>query len=279
MEENKTQQNQDGFIRQVLHVLKRNIGLILAVVIIATGCGVGYSYVRNPKYTSNMRVSFSVEGNDSNTIGENIQYIDTIVDFVDEGVVVDRANAYYIKWVDEYKNTGIKIQDFYSEFKDYKISSQQYNELYDKYDRESTLKADRFIYANAITTQTKKNQNDTNWIFQIGYTDGISQDSLEKVYILVLAYEHELEGGEYFGENSSLKINISNLGFDGVSMDMSRLNIIIVAATLGFVLALILVYIKNFLDNTIKDKAELEMITGTEVLGCIELLEEGKNGK
>lgn len=278
MEENKKEKNQGGFIQQVLYHLKKNLVLILTVIIIVTGCGAGYSVVRKPEYTANMRVSFSVEGKDSATIGENIQYINTIVDFVDEGVVVDRANAYYIKWVDGYKKDGKTVQEFCEVFKEINTPG-VVNTLYRDYDRIETLSADKFIYASSISTKTKQNEDTTNWIFQICCSDGSSQDALEKAYILVLAYEHELEGGEYFGENSSLKVNIGNLGFDGVSVDMSKKSIIIIAFALGVVLAVLLVYVKNLFDNTIKDKDELEMITGVELVGCIDLVEEGKNGK
>ena len=122
---------------------------------------------------------------------------------------------------------------------------------------------------------TKQNEQDTNWIFQIGYTDKNAQDALEKVYILALAYEHEIEGGEYF----KINVSIENLGFDGISIDMSKKTIIIIAVALGIVLAIIIVYLKNLLDNTIKDKAELERITNVQNIGCIELIEEVKNGK
>lgn len=278
MGENKIEKSQSGFIHQVLHVVKRNLWLILAVIIAVTVCGAGYSVVRKPKYTANMRVSFSVEGKDSATIGENIQYINTIVDFVDEGVVIDRANAYYIKWVDGYKKAGKTVQEFCADFKEINTSG-VVNTLYRDYDRVATLSADKFIHASSISTKTKQNEETTNWIFQICCSDGNSQDALEKAYILVLAYEHELEGGEYFGENSSLKINIGNLGFDGVSVDISKKTIIIIAFVLGAVLAVLLVYVKNLFDNTIKDKEELEIITGVELVGCIDLVEEGRNGK
>lgn len=275
MEEKKVEKNQSGFIRQALHVLKRNLVLILVVIIIVTGCGVGYSFVRNPEYTANMRVSFSVEGKDSATIGENIQYINTIVDFVDEGVVVDRANAYYIKWADGFKKEGKTVQEFCDYYNQINVP----NELYDKYGRKETLPTDTFIYASSISTKTKQNEDTTNWIFQICCTDSNSQDALEKAYILVLAYEHELEGGEYFGENSSLKVNIGNLGFDGISIDMSKKSIIVIAFALGVILSLVLVYVKVLFDKTIKDRQELERITGVELVGCINLVEEGKNGK
>ncbi len=277
MEENKMEKNNGGFIRQVLYVLRRNVWLMLVVVIIATGCGLGYSYIRNPKYTANIRVRFSVEGNTSSAIGENMQYINTIVDFADEGVVVDRANAYYIKWVDGYKKTGKTVQEFYNDFKEIKTVP---NEIYDNYVAKDTLSADRFIYMSSITTLTKQNQEDTNWIFQVGYTDVNTQDALEKAYILVLAYEHELEGGEYFkGTSTSIDVNIENLGFDGISLDIAKKTIVIISFALGIVLALILVYLKNLFDNTIKDRAELERIAGVENLGCIDLVEEVKNGK
>ncbi len=273
MEENKVEKNTGGFIRQVLYVLRKNVWLMLAVIIVVTGCGIGYSYVRKPEYTANIRVSFTVVGNNSETIGENMQYITTIVDFVDEGVVVDRANAYYIKWVDDYKQEGKTVQEFYQDYQ--RVGTGIANELFDKYDRVDTLSADKFIYSSSIITLTKQNEQDTNWIFQIGYTDKLSQDAVEKVYILALAYEHEIEGGEYF----KINVSIENLGFDGISLDMSKRTIVIIALALGIILSIIIVYLKNLLDNTIKDKEELERITNVQNIGCIELVEEVKNGK
>lgn len=273
MEENKVEKNTGVFIRQVLHVLRRNLWLMLAVIILVAGCGIGYSYVRKPEYTANIRISFTVVGKESETIGENIQYINTIVDFVDEGVVVDRANAYYIKWVDNYKQNGKGVQEFYQDYQ--RVGAGVSNELFDKYDRIDTLSADKFIHASSIITLTKQNAQDTNWIFQIGYTDKNAQDALEKVYILALAYEHEIEGGEYF----KINVSIENLGYDGLSLDIAKRTIVIVSIILGIVLAIIIVYLKNLLDNTIKDKAELERITNVQNIGCIELIEEVKNGK
>ncbi len=273
MEENKIQKDTGGFIRQVLHTLKRNVWLMLAVIIIVMACGLGYSYVRKPEYTANIRVSFSVAGKDSETIGENMQYINTIVDFVDEGVVVDRANAYYIKWVDDYKQKGKTVQEFCQDYKQF--GNGIVNDIYDNYNRVDTLSADRFIYSGSITTLTKQNKEDTNWIFQIGYSDKTSQDAMEKAYILVFAYEHELEGDEYF----KLDVNIDNLGFDGISLDISKKTILIISFALGLVLAIILVYLRNLMDNTIKDRDELERITNVQNVGCINLVEEGKNGK
>ncbi len=278
MEEKVMEKNNGGFIRQILRVLRANVWLILAVVIIATACGLGYSYLRNPKYTAKIRVSFSVEGKGSSAIGENMQYINTIVDFADEGVVVDRANAYYIRWVDGYKKNNKTIEDFCKDYLAFGTGIE--NEIYDNYVAEETLSADRFLYSGSIETFTKQNQQDTNWVFQIGYTDNNEQDAIEKANILALAYEHELEGGEYFiGDKMSVKVIIENLGDDGVTPDMSKTTIVLISFALGIVLALMLVYIKTLFDKTIKDKAELERITEVQIIGCIDLVEEGKNGK
>ena len=286
MEQKENLKDNKNILTEFLLLIRRYIFLILAIIILATGLGVGYSYIRKPTYTASMRVSFSIDGNSSATITEIRQYVDTIVDFCDEGVVIDRANAYYIEWVDSYKEIDKDVKLFYDRFKSViNPETTDYNEIFSRYKRpttgeQGTLKDETFIVSDAIHTKTLKFDNSTNWVFDIQYTDAKKQEAIDKAYILVLAYKHELYSDknteQYF---TNLNVAIDNLGFDGVSQDMSKTKIVAMAFIIGVVLAVAFVYLITLMDKTIKDKNELSEITGAQVIGCIELSAEGKNGK
>lgn len=286
MDEQKNVNKHSNLIRDILFVIKRNIILALAVIILVSGIGVGYSYMRKPNYIASNRVSFSIDGGTTASINEIRQYVDTVVDFCDEGVVLDRANAYYVEWVDNYKDNLKDVNAFYKMFEQVEdpITS-QYNDIFLNYTRptgngSSSLKEEHFLTAGAVSTETVKNQEATNWVFKVKYTDKTQQDALEKIIILVLAYKHELYSDPqikpYF---TNLNVKISNLGLDGISKDVSKTKIVIIAFIIGIVLSLLVVYLKNLLDNTVKDKEDLERLTGVAVLGYISERKEEKDGE
>ena len=92
-------------IRRVVEIVKRNFLLMLLIVAVFIGASFAYLHFKTPYYTASEVVVY--EGKNTNNSNEvsnyNISYlfIETIVDFIDEGVVVDRANYYY----GEYLNT------------------------------------------------------------------------------------------------------------------------------------------------------------------------------
>ena len=294
MQEQKEIQKEDSLIRNILFALRKNVFLILAIIFITTSLGLGYSYIKKPKYTASVRVNFSIDGNTTATINEMRLYIDTIVDFCGQGVVVDRANAYYIEWVENYRQKYYEqeknIEDFYEEYSSPKNQGVE-NDIFKNYQRPNssqpgTLKDESFIVPGDISTQTVKNDEATNWIYAVNYTDNNEKEALEKTYILVLAYKHELYWDSELGDLgveryfTGLTINIDSLGFDGSSSDVSYIKIIIFSFLIGAVLAVIIVYVKSLFDNTIKDADELERITDTQVLGRINFIKEkNKNGK
>ncbi len=286
MEEKENLQNEQNLLRRFLFLIRRYIVLILSVVILVTALGTGYSYIRKPSYTSSVRVSVSISGSTSATVNDIRKYIDTIVDFCDEGVVVDRANDYYKDWLDDYKNTDSNVINFYNSFeKVVDPSTGMENELFKGYERPSnnqqgTLADETFILASSINTETVKHENATSWVFNIKYSDKNSQESVDKLYILLLAYKHELDkdnlGGQYF---KNLSVNIENLGINGINKDLSKKRIVIISFLISVVLALALVYVINLFDKTVKDRVELSKLTGVQVVGCISYLQEKENGK
>ncbi len=296
METRQEKQRQDSLIRRILFAIKKNLIMILIIVIVATSLGLGYAYIKKPNYTASIRVNFNVDGNTTATINEMRLYIDTIVDFCGQGVVVDRANAYYLEWIENYQEIYYEqektIEDFYKDFALPKIDDNSYNEIFNKYERpnsnaQGTLKDENFLSVGAISTKTAKSEQDaTNWVYAVNYTDANQSDAFEKVHILVLAYKHELYWDSNLGANgleqyfTGMYVNIDSLGVDGVESDVSKTRIAIMSFLLGVVLAFFVVYIKSLFDNTVKDKEELEILTGIEILGCINNVERReKNGK
>ncbi len=289
MQEQQNQQEvRNSLLSNILFVLKKNLFLIIAVILLATFLGTGYAFIKKPNYTASVRVSFSIDGNSSATINEIRQYVDTVIDFADEGVVIDRANAYYIEWLDNYKaDLNGDVKEFYKTFESVKVQgSDAYNSIYKNYERptandDGTLKDETFLQAGAVGARTEKNkENATNWVFCVDYTDANRQEAVDKIFVLVLAYKHELyyddelkaQGKDQYFTN--LNVAIDNLGLDGVGQDFSKTKTIITAALIGVLASLVIVYVKYLLDNTIRNKKELETLTGCQVLACIGQIEE-----
>ena len=55
-----------------------------------------------------------------------------------------------------------------------------------------------------------------------------------------------------------------------ISTNLTKNKTIILFFLLGLILGLVIIYFKNFLDNTIKTKEELEHISGLSVISVIE---------
>ena len=269
------EENGNTLIRDILFILKRNIILILVVVFLFAAGGVCYSFVVEPSYTASYRVIFQAQTSDNSAITTNINamraYIDTAVDFCDEGVVIDRANYYYENWKDE-KNSGVYFSDYLASLED-----SNENDYYSPEFVTPTLNYDK---AN-INIITIEEDGSTQFVFSIGYTDSDVNVAKEKAGFLTCAFKKEInqmegETGKYFGE---LKFDIQNRGYEGVSTNVSKTRIVLVATMIGAFIAVVLLYIKVLLDNTFKSRDELEEITGAPVFANIDFVGGGSNGK
>jgi len=295
-------QSENSLIVKILFAIRKNLFLILAIVIFATSLGVGYSYIKKPNYTASIRINASngeKENATTDTINELRVCIDSVIEFCGQGVVVDRANAYYVEWIDNYQQdyyaAGKTVEDFFDVYKNPKEEGQaDYNTIFLGYSRPSssqpgTLKDENFILAGSISTQTAQIENATNWVYTVDYTDANQLDAYEKAFILVLAYKHELYwdndlknefGNDDIEEYFSIDIKVDSLGCDGVFSDVSKTKIVLIAFIIGLVVALAIVYLRNKLDHTVKDKDEFERLSGTQVIGTINYVKEkDKNGK
>ena len=252
----------NNFIKDLLYIIKNNIILMLIVVILVTGCGIGYAYTRQPNYITSYEVSYRETS--SSEVRENVnimmQYGDTVAIFVQQDVVVKRANYYYKKWLDA-KNDGKTLTQFISDLN-----------AFDSYTKENgkLIKA-QYISASNIGVVRESSETGLAVFYTITYKDLDRQASREKVVLLYEAYSREIarsEGGVgvYF---QHLSPEIKSGGLGGTSQDLNKRNIVIIAFVLSIILAVALAYLVNLLDNTVRDGSDLERLTGTKLLSYI----------
>ena len=256
-------------IRDVLFVLRRNLILILAIVVIVTSCGIAYSFIRKPNYTATHVVMFDAsdeQGSSTrNDVNAMISYLETVLDFCDEGVVLDRASYYYTKYQNgNYKSASDFIATIDKEADNYVVTSG----------------GDEHFEKSKIKVSSLSDSSSTNFVFTVSYTADDVQTAKDKVIILIYAYGKEAnlkkdDKGVYFRD---ISVNIGDRGYRDCNIDLSKKQITLVAGLIGVVLALMVVYVKSALDKTVKTKQDLEHITGTDILATIERIGGENNG-
>ncbi len=268
-------------IIDILHILKRYIVLLIAVIIAFTAVGVAYSFVQKPEYTVTQKLSYKCknlpyvnskgETVNADTTTSNINtmmaYGDTIMDLFDEGVVLDRANYYYKEYLNANFSSKISVDEFLATLaeKDNYIGS------------EEQLNLNKNIVDTQIGTYDLTEEQESKFAFTVSYTEDERQVAIDKLSILVYAFEKECfsktDAGnvKYFGE---FEVIVSNLGQEKVENNVSKLKTIILFFAVGIVASLVVVLIVNMLDNTVKEKEELERLTGATTLSAIEKTEE-----
>ena len=279
------EENTSSFFRDFLFIIKRYFFLILAVVILATAGGAGYAYTRKPEYIASSKVAFQARtSNDASITTSDINvmlgYIDTVVDFCDEGVVIDRANYYYVQWRNG-KESG-KYETL-GEFFDANDNS----ELYNSKDPDHTNLPIVYFKKSNISTVTTGKDKSTQLIFSIRYKDEDRSAAQEKVRILSYALSKELGSrvsptnpnklltSEYF---SDIYVQIKDLGYEGVTAGVSKKKLVVLFAFVGVIAGVALAYVFNKLDNTVKSNEELESLTGTKVLASVDNNGGKRNG-
>ena len=268
--EEQIREEDTGFLRGVLFILKRNLILVIAVILVALGCGVGYSYMVKPSYTASERLSFQARVLTGSSIAYNVNamnaYVETVVDFCDEGVVLDRANFYYKAYLSK-KADGMTFNEFCEGLDSY------------VYDPDTKPKNDSFFKSNVNVSMYDK--NDGKFVFLVKYTDGTVEKAMVKTQLLAYSFSREVkeqEGtdGKYF---SGFVVEIKNLGYEGYSSNVSKTKIVLVAGIIGVLASAVLVYVKNLLDNTYNNKDDIERETSLKLLAMINNEGGTENGK
>lgn len=272
MDEIKQNTEEKGItLSSLLYALKRNIWLILLVTIFAVAAGYVYVSVKKPDYTATEKVAYKAENTLQSTTQNNINamnaFIGTIVDFCDEGVVVDRANFYYNAYLNEKRSEGdgYTVQDF--------IDGIRAKDIYD-----GSVVSEQAILASKIGVKSEAAETDASkFFFYVSYTDGDAKAAVDKVKILVLAFDLESretvivdnkEQGKYFAGIISEIVDLDTVEGGAVS-NLSKSKVVLLAAVIGVVAGVLLVYVKESRDKTVKDKEDLEEIVGADVFSYI----------
>lgn len=264
-------------IRELIVALRRNIILFLAIIIFMMATGFVYLNVQKPSYTAKQAVFFKAESRkDNNTINNiNIMqaYIDTVIDFCDEGVVVDRASYYYNKFLSE-KNTNpeYKVASF--------IETMQNLDTYyqETMGGKQVDFGDNNYDVGKISTTTHSSDSSTGqkaFSFSVCYTAGTQIEAVNRAKLLVFALKQECSAKnendasvyKYF---NSIEVEIIDQGLEGLSTNISKVKTMALFFLLGVVIAFLVTFAKSTFDNTFKSKQQLEQFTGMDVLTIIE---------
>lgn len=279
MEENV--KSNDHILSDIWFAIKRHIIVILVIIIISTIGGYVYSQVKKPLYTTSQQVVCTAideaglnEDTNKGDIIANFNamnaYIGTIVDFSDEGVVIDRANFYYVRYAEEvFKDPTITVNDFIKDMMSIPINQDPYSTQ----DSNQAQVQNQYILAKNISVVSNvKDDTNSEFSFFVKYTDGDKQESQDKARILVLALRRELEtekgtvDSKYF---SGIAITISDLGSNGTTSNISVGKSTAMGIVIGIAISVI-VCIISVCDKSIKTKEDLEEIAEAPVFACIE---------
>lgn len=255
-------------LKNAFRTLKRNIVLILAVILLITGAGVVLSYAKKPTYTATQSAVYKAEGVNTSSREDSeytSAYFETFVKFCNQGCVVDRANFYYEYYIThQYKN----VDEFIDAVE---IVSGEDDPLY--YDASTDRVSTKYISEGNISVSASPSDSQTiSYMVGVNYKDASPTLAKDKVKILLCAIENEanltneLGQKRYFGVNVSVK----DYEFKGVSSNWSKSRIIIIAFVLSLVVAALAVYVVNLMDRTLRDKDDLERLTGCDLLAYIE---------
>lgn len=274
--EKKTGAN-ENLILSVWFLLKRNLVLILAIVLLSTACGLVYGFVKKPNYTATQEIVFTAIDQKSDDIVTNYRAMEalrgTVVDFCNEGVVVDRADFYYLTFIQKSSAAGpdYTVDDFIYEI-------QNTEDPYSTSDSGTTNRG-YITRENVYVSASVETDNVGEYAFSMGYTDKNKQDAIIKAKLYRLAFEREIQpeagksGVKYF---DGVTINVIDLESSGVTSDVSKVKFAAIGLIIGVVLSAVAVYIINVTDTTIKTKEELEEITESTVIAYINDQEGGK---
>ena len=261
---NNLNKSEGKTIRELLLVLRNNLWLIIAIIALFIAGGIIFSVVQTPSYTASREVKLNcnVQGLEPGETGHTDAtnaYANTIIDFCDEGVVIDLANKYYIN----YRNSNYTSAEDY--IKDLKNNSQG--------SQSQATKAVEIVASN-IKIEKLVTEEEVPMFFKISYVDKDAQDAQDKVMFLVYAFsekvaerEENSDHSKYFGNINVYIEDFHSLGY--VSNTSSGKNILIFGA-IGVVVAVLVVYIKTASNKTINTKEDLEKIVGAPVFAALE---------
>ncbi len=231
VEKNNEIKTENGF--SLFNVLYRNLLLIIIASVIGLLAGLGVAFLlAKPTYTATKRVMFITKY--SAPVDDKGNPINTA------GNDMVLAKLYLPNAVDKIKSQ-ILIYDA--------------NELYD---------GEGGISAGAISAQ----YGEESLIFSLSYTDRNEEDATKKLEAIIESAKINFPKPSFSVAKDSTLREVENR--TSIVKNSNFGKYIIIGALAGLVLAVGYVIIKEAMDVTIKDKAELEALTGVSVIACID---------
>ena len=273
--ENSTNQRANGSIfGEILFRLKENLLLIFLIVVLSVGAGAVYFKLQKPVYTGSEMLNYmayyeDAKDTDNASSAMNLMsvYIDTMVDFCTTGVVLDRAEYYYT----EYLKSNMDIEDFIVEAK-----NGTYNGNYNP----STMAGRVYFNSSNVSSSLLNHGNEMieSYIIVINVSGESEEMAKELTRFFAVAIDQECR--DFFqGVKTYTYELVKNTDGVSITSGKSLIKTFAIFALIGLVLAGLVVYLKVILDNTVKDKEEVEMLTGVGVLAYIEKQENYSGGK
>ena len=258
MEENNQYTGGGGItFRQLLLIIRANIFLIVAIIVIATIVGVVYSTTRKTTYTATRsmivickNVSDENDNNIYNDLTATSRMIPTIAEYCKHEVVLSLAQEIYGKSNSgEIKKSGVKVS--YDESGNNYFLYISYTDVEPDLARAKVMAVSEAEKEIVETVDAKGNPVYVRMMTTLTFVDTIdTAEDLQKIPCVM---------------NSGSKM------------------IVVLAVIIGIIVAVLVVLFRYLLDDTLKTKEELERATGTQVfafLGDMNASEEdkGKNG-
>lgn len=263
--ENQPKQEPNLFFA-FLFLLKRFWFVILASVLLITAAGMVYMQYKKPIYTATEQamVIARISGETDNNFAVTQLYLPTIKDMGNKGVVLDRADFYYQKYIESsFYQTG-DILGFIDEIETINYTTPG---------EEKHFKVESVGVSYTV-------ENNSTWI-SVSYSDENKSAVAPKTKILVAALDQELAVKESALEDkyTFLSILIVPWGNTGVVSNMSYNKTVIVCLLVGIIVGIGITYLLSILDRTLKTEEELEEITGINNFALIRLEKGGEHGK
>ena len=139
--------------------------------------------------------------------------------------------------------------------------------------------------SNLSVSYSEGNTSDEeSFIFNVNYTDEDVLVASEKVKIIISAIDTEAKTYSFNPTTpieaqlkffKVVEVSLTDAGRSGVSSSVSHFRNVFIFALAGLVVGVVIAYLKEILDKTIKSKEQLEAITDTVILSVIPV-EEGK---
>lgn len=260
-----------NIFKEMTFNLRENLILAVIIIVMSLGAGLAFSKLYKPNYVATEDVNYvayhtSYEEDVTMSIDIMEEYVDTMVDFCTTGIVFDRAEYYYI----QYLNSNKDIDSFVNEIKSGEHDAGYYPQ---------NVQERKYFDENNFTANlVMKSLTQPSFIFRLTCTDSDMQVSKEKIRIFSVAIDRQAR--DYF---DGVKTYVSELVKDveGVSAvaDGSTFRTLFIFGLIGLAIAFGLIYVKTYYDNTIKSKEEMKGLTGLDVIAYVTKQEDSDERK